>query len=225
MTSNNYITILGWMTNLGLKGNELLVYAIIHGFSQDKESYFHGSLKYLTQWTGTTEQNIIDILKKLTEKGLLIKVVREGTTNLYKTVNPFEEGNNCINNCEDVPRRKRKVKTTPGEQEIISEVIQYLNEKTGCKYRTNSDYTNKLIIERLKDGYTKEDLKTVIDVKCEDWKDEASMRKYLRPQTLFGDKFENYINQIPVNKSSSYSINHTNTDTPIVREISTTKVY
>ena len=70
-----------------------------------------------------------------------------------------------------------------------------------------------------------DDLKTVIDVKCEDWKNESSMRKYLRPQTLFGDKFENYINQIPVNKSSSYSINHTNTDTPVVREISTTKVY
>ena len=45
---NNFINIQGWMvTELGLKGNELIIYAIIAGFSQDGESNFHGSLSYL----------------------------------------------------------------------------------------------------------------------------------------------------------------------------------
>ena len=48
----NYISISGWMvTRLGLKGNELLVYAIIYGFSQDDETMFTGSLQYLADWT------------------------------------------------------------------------------------------------------------------------------------------------------------------------------
>lgn len=73
-TNENYIVIQGFMTNeLGLKGNELLCYAIIYGFSQDGESEFTGSISYLRFWLGTTKRNVISVLQNLVDKGLIIK--------------------------------------------------------------------------------------------------------------------------------------------------------
>lgn len=70
----NYISISGWMvTSLRLKGNELLVYAIIYGFSQDYETRFTGSLQYLADWTNSTKQSCIKCLKSLIEKGYITK--------------------------------------------------------------------------------------------------------------------------------------------------------
>lgn len=72
--NENYITILGFMVNeLKLKGNELLIYAIIYGFSQNQESKFEGSLQYLADWINGTKQTVIACLKSLTEKGLIEK--------------------------------------------------------------------------------------------------------------------------------------------------------
>ena len=71
---NNYITILGWMISyLKLKGNALLVYAIIYGFSQNEYDSYTGSRQYLADWTNTTIQNVSRCLKKLVEDGLIVK--------------------------------------------------------------------------------------------------------------------------------------------------------
>lgn len=70
----NYITIQGWMvTDLFLKGNELLIYAIIYGFSQTDNQVFTGSLQYLADWTSTSKQTVITSLKALIEKGYIVK--------------------------------------------------------------------------------------------------------------------------------------------------------
>ena len=74
ISENNYICILGFMvTELELKGNELLIYAIIHGFSQSESQYYSGSLKYLCEWTRASKQTVINCLKSLIEKDLIIK--------------------------------------------------------------------------------------------------------------------------------------------------------
>ena len=74
MTENNFITIQGWMrTKLNLKGNDLMVYAIIYGFSQTENQRFTGSLQYLADWCGATKQGIQKNLKNLIEKGLIEK--------------------------------------------------------------------------------------------------------------------------------------------------------
>ena len=71
---NNYITILGWMiSNLKLKGNALLIYAIIYGFSQVEGVLYNGSRQYLADWTNSTTQGVSKCLKKLIEKGLIEK--------------------------------------------------------------------------------------------------------------------------------------------------------
>lgn len=70
----NYIHIEGWMINkLNLKGNDLLVYAIIYGFSQDGESRYTGSLQYLADWCNSTKQGIQKNLSNLVEKGYIQK--------------------------------------------------------------------------------------------------------------------------------------------------------
>ena len=71
---SNYITILAPMiTRLKLKGNELLVFALIHGFSQDGKSRFKGSLRYLIEWTGLDKTTVIKLLKSLVEKQYITK--------------------------------------------------------------------------------------------------------------------------------------------------------
>ena len=73
MQNEQFITIQGWMRNeLELKGNELLVYALIYGFSQDEESEFTGSIGYIADWTGATKQTVHNTLKSL-QKNLLLR--------------------------------------------------------------------------------------------------------------------------------------------------------
>lgn len=77
---------------------------------------------------------------------------------------------------------------------IYSSIISYLNEKAHTKYRPSSSKTKTLIKARLNEGFTEDDFKKVIDNKTEEWLN-SDMEKYLRPQTLFGTKFESYLNQ------------------------------
>lgn len=77
---------------------------------------------------------------------------------------------------------------------IYKETVDYLNEKAGTKYKSSSKNTTKHIKARINDGYTLEDFKTVIDKKCSEWLN-TDMEKYLCPDTLFGSKFEKYLNQ------------------------------
>ena len=75
------------------------------------------------------------------------------------------------------------------------EIIDYLNEKTGKKFSARSRVNQGHMSARLKEGFTVEDFKRVIDIKCFQWKDDAKMAKFLRPETLFGTKFDRYLNE------------------------------
>lgn len=78
-------------------------------------------------------------------------------------------------------------------KEIYIAVVDYLNEKAGTNYRATSKATQQHINARLAEGYTVDDFKTVIDKKCAEWL-HTDFEQYLRPSTLFGSKFENYLN-------------------------------
>ncbi len=72
--NENYIVIQGFMANeLNLKGNELLIYAIIYGFSQLESQEFNGTLQYLANWCNSTKQGVLKALKSLIDKGLIEK--------------------------------------------------------------------------------------------------------------------------------------------------------
>lgn len=85
------------------------------------------------------------------------------------------------------------------EKEYIY-IVDYLNEKAGTSYRATTPKTQTLIKARLKEKFTVEDFKTVIDKKCAEWLGDAKMEKFLRPETLFGTKFESYLNAKATNK-------------------------
>jgi uncharacterized phage protein (TIGR02220 family) len=86
-------------------------------------------------------------------------------------------------------------------ENVIVNIIEYLNNKTGKNFKKNSRKTISLISSRLKDGYLLDDFKTVIDKKCKSWLNDNEMDMYLRPETLFGTKFESYLNEKKLQKS------------------------
>lgn len=82
--------------------------------------------------------------------------------------------------------------------EAVKEVIDYLNQKAGTKYRSTTAATKRLVGARLKEGFTVDDCKKVIDNKVADWLNDEKMKNYLRPNTLFqASKFESYLNETP----------------------------
>lgn len=83
------------------------------------------------------------------------------------------------------------------------EIISYLNQKAGTSFRASSQKTQTLIRARFKEKFTLEDFKRVIDSRCEAWKGDAKMSEYLRPETLFGTKFESYLNAKPGYKTGN----------------------
>ena len=87
-----------------------------------------------------------------------------------------------------------------------AEIVDYLNQKAGTRYKHSSEDTHKHIRARVNDGYTLDDFKAVIDRKVEEWKG-TEWEKFLRPSTLFGSKFESYLNQReePKGKKTAFS--------------------
>lgn len=171
VNNEGYINIQGWMvSDLGLKGNELLIYAIIYGFSQDKESKFKGSLQYLADWTNSTKQGVQKVLKSLLEKQLLLKdekIVNNIKFCEYRAIRKvdtiqqscmgytteFDEGmqqsynNKLINNLE------HKLDTTKQDN------INYKDQDTNQLEKTSSSSFEKNINE-IK-GYLLENVKDI----------------------------------------------------------------
>ena len=71
--------------------------------------------------------------------------------------------------------------------------IRLLNDLSGSRFRETTKATQRLIQAREKEGYTLDDIETVIRHQCKQWGQDAKMQKYLRPETLFGNKFEGYL--------------------------------
>lgn len=102
-----------------------------------------------------------------------------------------QDNNNKLSSSENVdPKLKQKSKKIPYEK-----IVDYLNRKTNSHYRPTSKATRRLIKARYNEGFTDIDFKTVIDKKCAEWLQDGNMVQYLRPETLFGTKFEAYLNQ------------------------------
>jgi uncharacterized phage protein (TIGR02220 family) len=221
---NNYYTIQGWMlSELGLKGNALAAYAIIYGFSQDGKSEYAGSSAYLCEWLGCTKKTALTTLAELTEKGYLKKrVIIDNGVKLCNYValrpavkaeaQPGEEitpgrCKNYTGGGEEITPGRCKNYTGGGEEitphkildnidisNYIKTIVEYLNQKAGKKYRAGSKDTRQHINARLAEGYTLDDFRAVIDKRCAAWLGDPKMEEYLRPSTLFGPKFESYLN-------------------------------
>lgn len=88
----------------------------------------------------------------------------------------------------------------PSLPSVAEDIVTFLNSVTGSNYRSTTDKTRKLIAARLAEGFTVDDFKAVITKKAKEWQN-TDMAQYLRPETLFGTKFEGYLNQPEVRNS------------------------
>jgi uncharacterized phage protein (TIGR02220 family) len=157
-----------------------------------------------------TTQKVRTILKKFEKEGY-IQFVSSGSkgkeSTLKITIKQQLFNNNATNKVEELQQvegneqqqsnnnvttlSKKKKKDN---NNIYSLVIDYLNIKANTSYRTTTKNTQTLIKSRMNEGFTVEDFKKVIDSKSNEWLN-TDFEKYLRPATLFGGKFENYLNE------------------------------
>ena len=75
------------------------------------------------------------------------------------------------------------------------EIIDYLNQKAGKSFKHSAAGNKKVIKARWNEGYKLDQFKRVVDNKCQDWLNDEKMSQYLQPSTLFGNKFDQYLNQ------------------------------
>lgn len=156
-----------------------------------------------------TTQKVRTILKKLEKEGY-IELLTSGSkgkeSTLKITIKQQLFNNNVTNISEQLQQveggkqqqSNNNVTTLSKKKEnnnnIYSLVIDYLNKKASTNYRATTKNTQSFINARVKEGYTVEDFKKVIDSKSREWLG-TDFEKYLRPATLFGTKFENYLNE------------------------------
>ena len=130
----------------------------------------------------------------------------------YVTVASFDGRKRILHSCLEVsleqPSKKEKSAHKKEEERILvetpsettkedipfSEIVGYLNESAGTRYRASTPKTREHIRARWREGYTLDDFRHVIDVKVAEWSG-TDFARFLRPETLFGTKFENYLNQ------------------------------
>lgn len=101
-------------------------------------------------------------------------------------------------------------KDSPAKAERIpyKEIIDYLNEQTGRRYSHKANKNQDLIKARWNEGFRLDDFIKVIDNKVNDWLRDEKMNQYLRPVTLFSNKFDDYLNQVPVSNVEPQGANH-----------------
>lgn len=104
--------------------------------------------------------------------------------------------NKSTSNKQQINTNKKEYKVKNDKnKEIHSRVITRLNQMSNKNYKSDTKKTTDCIDERLKEGFTEEDFYKVISNKCSEWLNNKNMNKYLRPETLFGNKFQIYLNQ------------------------------
>lgn len=138
----------------------------------------------ITKSNENQEEN--EIKTKENQKEIKTKSNESQKENKNKT---HQDVNVIVNVNDNVDVNVKKISL-----EEIKGIVEYLNIKSNSHYKYSTDKTQTLIKARIKDGFTLDDFKIVIDKKCEEWLG-TDFEKFLRPETLFSNKFEGYLNQ------------------------------
>lgn len=148
------------------------------------------------------ENNILDI-EEIEPNKFCIKsrrMIREGNISTIKSEAGLQggRGNKSKRKAkakQTESKSKAKVKQNPDIDNDI--IVKQLNAASGKNFSPDTVKTIELISARKRDGFTLKDFETVIKFKCSEWLDDEKMCEYLRPETLFGNKFESYLNSVP----------------------------
>ena len=188
--------------------------------SLDNEKGCFASNAYLSNFFGLSKGRISQLVNQLKDKGYItVKYQREGKQIKQRVIRVVSQLNRGINfpkqpiknpkqgYLENVKENSTSINNTVNSTDIYSQaepdgvaekaktIVGYLNEKTDSHYKATTPKTKQLVQARLKEGFSVDDFKTVIDKKTATWLKDSKMNKYLRPLTLFGTKFEDYLNE------------------------------
>ena len=180
-----------------------LLYGEISALS-NKEGYCWATNAHFAELFKVSKKSISRNIQELVDRGYIIskilyedKVVTERRLyiNSYygEILTPMDKTVQCNNT---------SINNT--SINIYSRVIDYLNKKADTRYRSTTKKNKDLIKARINEGFTEDDFIKVIDNKVKEWVN-TDMQKYLRPETLFGTKFEGYLNQKEVVSNGQYS--------------------
>ena len=210
-----------------LKDKAKLLYGEIVALS-NKNGYCYASNKYFAELYGVTPTTISLLIKDLIDKEYLESeiIYKEGTKeilNRYLRIIKYPYLRNLKYPIKEILKENNtSINNTSINNNIYSAVINYLNKKTNQHYKENTPKTRNLINARVNEGFTLEDFKEVIKKKTIEWKN-TKMEMYLRPETLFGTKFESYLNQkgsyLPEWFEEEYDIEENNSDKEYMEEL------
>lgn len=145
--------------------------------------------------------------RKRTPNGQLLTLVNYSVYQDLSTTNGHQTDSRRTSNGQptDTNNKLKNVKNEKKDiyTDQIAQIFDYLNQKTGRHYTGRSEAQRKFIIARLKEGYTLEEFKRVIDNKTAAWLNDPERSVYLRPETLFGTKFETYLNDTETNRQKA----------------------
>lgn len=166
----------------GIDSNKNTVYACL---SCNRQKNNHGLVKFLNDKLVMGEY--VDVEGIRNNKKLKRHLTYSSKENRFKECNVTCNGSNAPE--EELEGDKE------GDIKYIVEIVAYLNDMANRNYRHTTRKTQSLIRARMNEGFTVDDFKQVIDIKTNEWLNNDEMNKYLRPETLFGTKFESYLNQ------------------------------
>ena len=185
-----------------LKSNAKLMYGEITSLA-NKKGFCKARNEYFADLYEVHKDTVSEWINSLKNKGYItVEIYKKGKRVTERRIYPLNKipvGENTdwgVGKNTDIPvGENTEENNTSINNNIYSRVVDYLNKKTFKNYKSTTKKTRSLIQARLNEKFTLEDFKSVIDIKSEEWKKDKQMNKYLRPETLFGNKFESYLNQ------------------------------
>lgn len=161
------------------------------------------SIKYLADrwhWDRKTTRKFLLLLER--DEMVITKATRHRTTitivnyDNFQHIGTTKRTTKCTSKSQQSPNKLPIYNNDNNDNNyILTDIICRLNEKTGKKFSPESSVAKRCINARLKEGYKTEDFYKVIDIKVSKWLNDENMNQYLRPETLFGTKFESYLNE------------------------------
>lgn len=168
-----------------------------------KEGQFIFGRKKAASELNITESKVYRLMKRLESMNNInmksnnkYTVVSIENWALYQGENSINEQqmNNKRTTNEQQMNTNKNVKNVKNDKKLYISIVEYLNQKCNKNFRYSTKSTQRFIDARLNEGFTLDDFKKVIDIKSSQWLG-GEMEQYLRPQTLFGTKFESYLNE------------------------------
>jgi len=197
-----------------LSGNESQIFWMLlrkcYGF---QKSCCELRWKEIKENTQLNDGSISKAIAKLKEKNIIHTFQKASKTHVTYKINSKLSSWKTLSKKQVFPKSKQTlskkqvlpIKDNIKEKDIVlqkekipfAEIISVLNIQSGKNFRDSTKETRRAIRARWNEGFRLEDFRRVIVTKCKKWKSDEKMVDYLRPQTLFGTKFEAYLNESP----------------------------